>query len=100
MNSATSLDREIIDEFAIDQCTHTYTHMYIYICVCVCVCVELKGLQSHDKAVVKAAHLGESNFKIKTREGSFSIKPLLICRYPLIGKVQGTIYQPLRSGRI
>ena len=35
----------------------------------------------------KAPFLEEVNTKIKTREGNYSIKPLLPCRYPLTGKL-------------
>ena len=42
-------------------------------------------MHSNDKAVVKATLL-EVNSKIKSGEECSCMKPLLICRYPLMGK--------------
>ena len=52
------------------------------------VCVgggRLKGLQSNDKAMIKATFLGV-NFQFKPTEGSSNLKHLLTCRYPLTVK--------------
>ena len=60
-----------------------YISIYIYIYKYIW---SRKGLQSNDKAMMNATLL-KVNYKVKTREGSSSIKPLLTCWYPLMEKV-------------
>ena len=70
-------------------CARVYIHIcvYIYIYIYIYMKKRYKGLQSKNKAMVKAILLGEVYSKIKTEQGSSSIKHLMTFSDPLTEKV-------------